>query len=107
MAKYYVQSGNVRTLISAEDTEKAALWAVHCAMRQVVPVYDDEELTPDEKCQLSVVDGVRVLGNTIYVNEKGFDRKDAVELDTFEILVHWHQLMLALSRLEAMSRAAA
>ncbi len=107
MAKYYVQSGNVRTLISADDTEKAALWAVHCAMRQVVPVYDDEELSPTEKSQLSVVDGVRVLGNTIAVSEVGFDRSDAVQLDTFEMLVHWHQLMIALSRLEALSRSAA
>jgi hypothetical protein len=107
MAKYYVQSGNLRTLISAEDTEKAALWAVHCAMRQVVPVYDDEELSPQEKSQLSVVGGVRVLGNTIRISELGYDRDDAAELDTFELLVHWHQLMTALSRLEAMSRTAA
>ncbi len=103
MAKYYVQSGNLRTLISAQDTEKAALWAVHCAMRQVIPVYDDEELSPQEKGQLSVVDGVRVLGNTIRISELGFDRDDAAELDTFELLIHWHQLMLALSRLEAMA----
>ena len=107
MAKFYVQSGNTRTLISAEDTEKAALWAVHCTMRQVVPVYDDEELSPDEKSQLSLVDGVRVLGNIIAISELGFDRDDATELDTFEILVQWHQLMIALSRLEAMSRSAA
>jgi len=107
MAKYYVQSGNVRTLISAEDTEKAALWAVHCAMRQVVPVYDDEELSPEQKNQLSLVSGVRVLGNIIRISELGFDREDAAELDTFELLVQWHQLMLALARLEAMSRTAA
>ncbi len=106
MAKFYVQSGNVRTLISAADTEKAALWAVHCAMRQVVPVYDDEEQSPEEKCQLSVVDGVRVLGNTIRISELGYDRDDAGELDTFDVLVQWHQLMVALSRLEAMSHAA-
>lgn len=107
MAKFYVQSGNIRTLISADDTEKAALWAVHCSMRQVVPVYDDEELSPDQKSQLSLTDGLRVLGNTVRVSEMGYDRTDAVELDTFELLVHWHQLMVALSRLEAMTRTAA
>lgn len=104
MAKFYVQSGNVRTIISAEDREKAALWAVHCAMRQVVPVYEDEELNPQEKSQLSVTEGVRVLGNSILVNEIGFDRPDSVQFDTFELLVHWHQLMVALARLEAISR---
>ncbi len=104
MAKFYVQSGNVKTIISAEDAEKAGLWAVHCAMRQVVPVYDDEELTPQEKSELSVVEGVRVLGNSICISEIGFDRDDCQQLDTFELLVHWHQLMIALAKLEAMTR---
>ncbi len=102
MAKYYVQSGNVRTIISAEDAEKAALWAVHCAMRQVVPVYDDEELSPQEKSEVSVVEGIRVLGHTIRISEIGFDRLDGEQRDTFELLVQWHQLMTALARLEAM-----
>lgn len=101
MAKFYVQSGNVRTVISADDAEKAALWTVHCAMRQVVPVYDDEELSPSEKGEVAVVQGVRVLGNTIQVSEVGFDRPDCETIDTFELLVHWHQLMVALSRLDA------
>ncbi len=104
MAKFYVQSGNVRTIISADDSEKAALWAVHCAMRQVVPVYDDEELSPEKKGEVSVVEGVRVLGNAILINEIGFDRDDSAQFDTFELLVHWHQLMVALARLEALTR---
>ncbi len=104
MAKFYVQSGNVRSIIAADDAEKAALWAIHCAMRQVVPVYEDEELSPQEKSQVSVVEGVRVLGNTIKTSEIGFDRPDSTEMDTFELLVHWHQLMIALARLETMTR---
>ena len=104
MAKFYVQSGNVQTIISADDSEKAALWAVHCAMRQVVPVYEDEELNPHEKSQLSVTEGVRVLGNSILVNEIGVDRADSTQFDTFELLVHWHQLMVTIDRLEAIAR---
>ena len=104
MAKYYVQSGNVRTVIAAQDAEKAALWVVHCAMRQVVPVYDDEEPSPVEKEDLGVARGVRVLGKTIEVSEVGFDRDDCSRLDTFELLVHWNQLMVALEKLDAMLR---
>lgn len=113
MAKFYVQSGNVRTIISAEDAERAALWVVHCTMRQVVPVYEDEELTPEEKCQRSQHGGMRVLGQTIHVSEVGFDQPLEVEqapaaeelhsvqqFDTFDLLVHWNQLMVALARLE-------
>lgn len=104
MAKYYVQSGNVRTVISAEDAERAALWAVHCAMRQVVPVYEDEELSPQQKSESTKHDGVRVLGGVIRSSEIGFDRDDALQFDTFELMVHWNQLMVALARLEELTR---
>lgn len=109
MAKFYVQSGNVRSIISADDGEKAALWVVHLAMRQVIPVYDDEELSPDKKGEVALHRGLMVLGNAVTVSELGFNRCDAEQLDTFDLVVHWHQLMLALARLESMvvcSRAA-
>jgi hypothetical protein len=100
MAKYYVQSGTVRTVISADDAEKAALWTVHKALQQVVPVYDDIELSPSEKSDVAMVQGMMVLGNSVAISELGFDRSDAQQLDTFELVVQWHQLMIALSRLE-------
>lgn len=51
-----------------------------------------------------MTEGVRVLGNSILVNEIGLDRADSTQFDTFELLVHWHQLMVALARLEAIAR---
>lgn len=99
MAKYYVQSGNVRTVVSADNAEKAALWVVHKALQQVVPVYEDAELTTEEKADVALVQGVMVLGNELRISEQGFDRNDSAEFDTFELLVHWHQLMVALERL--------
>ena len=102
MAKYYVQSGTVRTVISADDCEKAALWIVHRAMQQVMPVYEECELSPQEKGDIAIVQGVMVLGNTIQLSEVGFDNEGAVELDTFELVVQWHQLMVALTRLQEM-----
>ena len=104
MAKYYVESGNVKTVIAADDAEKAALWVVHKAMQQVIPVYEDQELTPDQKSEVAVIQGIMVLGNTMRISEIGFDRLDGEELDTFELVVHWHQLMVALAKLEAMTR---
>ncbi len=100
MAKFYVQSGTVRTVITADDCEKAALWVVHRTMQQVVPVYDDSELSPNEKGEVAVVQGIMVLGNSVQISEQGFDREDSVKLDTFDLVVQWHQLMVALSRLE-------
>ncbi|MEM8734999.1 MAG: hypothetical protein AAGG44_12285 [Planctomycetota bacterium] len=99
MAKFYVQSGNVRTVVSADDQEKAALWVIHKALQQVIPVYEDAELTPDQKSEVTIVQGVMVLGTEVQISEKGFDRADSERHDTFELLVQWHQLMIALDRL--------
>jgi hypothetical protein len=102
MAKYYVQSGTARLVIAADDPTRAALWLVHRAMQQVVPVYDDPELSPDEKGQVAAIQGLMVLGNQIRLNELGFDRDDGDTLDTFDTVIQWHQLMIALSRLDSM-----
>jgi hypothetical protein len=104
MAKFYVQSGNIRTVVAADDAEKAALWVVHRAMQQVMPVYEDDELSPEQKGEVATIEGVMVLGNSIRTSEIGFDRVDAEEVDTFELVQHWHQLMVALARLEALLR---
>ncbi len=99
MAKFYVQSGNIQTVVSADDAEKAALWVIHKALQQVVPVYEDAELTPEEKGDVALMQGVMVLGNTIQISEIGFERSDAQVMDTFNLLTQWHQLMIALERL--------
>jgi hypothetical protein len=100
MAKFYVQSGNFRTTVSALDAERAALWVVHRAMRQITPVYDETELTPEQKSHFAVANGLMVLGNEMRLSEVGFDSKSSIEFDTFELIVQWHQLMIAVSRLE-------
>jgi hypothetical protein len=35
----------------------------------------------------------------IRFSEVGFDRDDADSVETFDIVMHWHQLMMAMSRL--------
>lgn len=105
MAKFYVESGNVRCVVSADDAEKAALWVVHKTLQQVVPVYEDAELTPEQKEGEMLLSGIMVLGNSLRISEMGFDRDDAQSLDTFDTLTHWNQLMVALDRLTAQVEA--
>jgi hypothetical protein len=100
MAKYYIQSGTLRATLAAEDPRRAALWAVHQAMQQVAPLDDDPELTPQQKGDHALVEGLLVLGGKIRLSEQGFDRPDADQLDTFDVMMEWHQLMVALDRLE-------
>jgi len=106
MAKFYVESGNFRTTVNADDAEKAALWVVHKAMGQVMPVYDDHELMPEQKGHVALANGLMVLGNSLRLSELGYGSDSFVELDTFDLLSHWHQLMIAVSRLEELLTAA-
>ena len=100
MAKFYIQSGTMRATLAAEDSHRAALWAVHQAMQQIVPTYDDCDLTAEEKSEVAMTEGMLVLGDTIRISEQGFDREDAEEMTTFAVVNEWNQLMVALERLE-------
>ncbi|GAB5402752.1 MAG: hypothetical protein Aurels2KO_09830 [Aureliella sp.] len=119
MAKYYLASGNVRTIISADDAEKAALWVVHKVMQQVLPVFADGtaegnlesdgplSITSDDepapKHQTPKQSAPKQLGSEILISEEGFGGDDAARMDTFELVCHWNQLMVALDRLQAIA----
>ncbi|MGB7344112.1 MAG: hypothetical protein WBD20_07855, partial [Pirellulaceae bacterium] len=77
MAKYYVQSGTMRSVVQAESSRRAALWAVHQAMQQVLPMEDADDVTPQSKSDQANQTGVAVLSRTVHVSEQGFDRSDA------------------------------
>ncbi len=100
MAKFYVQSGTLRTVIDSPDVDRAALWAVHQAMQQIVPIDCETELGPDEKAQKLTGTGMIVLGDRIEISEVGFDRDDAVKIETFDAFHEWYCLVKALDRLE-------
>ena len=98
MAKFYVQSGTLRTIIDSYDIDRAALWVVHQAMQQIVPI--DCEAEPIDKSKQLCESGLIVLGEFIEISEIGFDREDAARVDTFDAFHAWHCLVQALDRLE-------
>jgi hypothetical protein len=100
MAKFYVQSGTLRTIIDSVDVDRAALWAVHQAMQQIAPFEGETEAAPNEKSLHLIREGIIVLGDTIQISEIGFDRDDAVRIETFDAFHEWHCLAKAIERLE-------
>ena len=100
MPKFYIKSGTLQTVVSADDSRKAALWAVHRAMQQVIPMDDDDTASAEEKGQTIANEGVMILDQQIQISEVGFDRSDAQVIQTFDVVSEWNQLMIALSRLE-------
>lgn len=102
MAKFYVQSGTLRSVVDSEDADRAALWVVHRVMQQIAPIYDDSAMMPTDKEECAMSKGLLVLDDSIRISEVGFDRDDAQVMETFQAVKHWHQLMIALDRLEKM-----
>lgn len=103
MAKFYVQSGTLKLVVHAVEADRAALWAVHKVLSQVLPVFDDEELSPHEKQTVVAFHGAQVLDETLRLSELGFDRADAEVFDTAETITEWAQLVLALQRIERLA----
>ncbi len=107
MAKYYVQSGTLRTVVQAESSRKAALWAVHQAMQQVLPLEDQEGDTAESKSEKVAGNGVAVLSGRLTISQCGFDRKDGTSLATLEVVAQWNQMVTTLDRLQRMLYRAA
>ena len=101
MAKFYVQTGNVRTVVHAEDAQGAALWMVHQTLQGVLPTLDDEgqpaTIKPRRRGEESLV-----LSGRLQLSERGFDRDDAETFDVYPLVSQWAQLMTALSKLDDM-----
>ena len=99
MAKYYIQSGTLKIVAHSASADRAALWAVHQVLAQVLPVFDDEELSTQEKQDVATFRGLQVLDEEIRVSQRGFDRQDAQTFATSDLVTEWSQLVIALESL--------
>jgi len=120
MAKFYVQSGSVRSVVDSVDLDRAALWAVNEVMDHTLSLdgqsLDGQSLDGDlhDESEFSTEDfgatkpdaskpvaESRYLGATVRISEIGFDRDDAMVVDTLEVFRHWYELFQAVSVLSA------
>ena len=102
MAKYYIQSGTLRTVVQAQSRRKAAIWAIHQALQQVLPIDPSVGETPEAKSGTAAAAELAVLDAQVRISERGFDRDDASVLETIDALGEWTQLITTLDRLERM-----
>jgi hypothetical protein len=100
MPKYYVQSGTMRTVVQAESSRKAAIWAVHEAMQQVLPMDDEPAESPAAKCERIRSGRVAVLSGKVTISQRGFSSKPATTIPTLEVVTEWNQMVTTLDRLE-------
>src|SRR4029078_10230417 len=93
MSNFYVQSGSLKMVHQARDSRCAAIWAAHQTLSRSLPFLCDE---PADYAALA--EWPR-MGETIRVSQRGFDRDDAAEFETLDIVTEWNQLLVALDRL--------
>ncbi len=99
MAKFYVQSGTLRAIVDSIDAERAALWAVHTVMEQVMPL--ESEHGTARMISNGPADMI-ALAETIELSEVGFDRDDCMRIDTFQAFQHWNKLLKAIEKLHSL-----
>jgi hypothetical protein len=100
MPKFYVQSGLVAQVVSANDAFSAALWAMHLVMEDVVPIDEVDWLDEADQPEHGFADGLLKLGDQIAVSEVGFGRDEAGRYDTADTLAQWNELVIAMAALE-------
>lgn len=108
MAKFYVQSGTFRRVVAADSRRKAALWAVHEVMQQIMPTDSKSDRYACDSSPASITarephaqaQNVTVLSGTVRIDERGFDRHDAGELLTMEVVAEWNEMVMTLDRLQ-------
>ncbi|QDV61204.1 hypothetical protein [Crateriforma conspicua] len=107
MDKFYVQSGSFRCVVQADDSRKAALWAVHQVMGQILPIDGDEPTGSESADGNEASKPVAVLGGRVKVSRRGYDRDDAGEMPTMDVVADWNQMVTTLDRLQRMMYRAA
>ena len=99
MAKFYVSTGNLQTVIEADHARAAAIWAVHRCLSQVMPCASAAAENDDTPSYEAGVPH-RYLGETIIVSERGFGGEDKQQLATLQVVAEWGKLLAALDKLQ-------
>ncbi len=99
MAKFYVQCGPLQLILVADSIRQAALSAIDKSLQTHLWIYDDAELSNQNRRDHLMIEALMHLDPTIRISEKGFDRTDAVAVGTPETIDAWHHLMVGMNRL--------
>lgn len=99
MAKYYIQSGEIKLVVTAADAEGAAMWVLNRTINQIIPVDTIEDRHLDAGTIECVIQGLDYLDPEIHVSEIGFGRNEVAIFDTEILFKQWCQLLYAMNSL--------
>ncbi len=101
MPKFYVQCGPIRTILQAESGRHAAMSALDHTLQSHLWIYDDPELSEQDRQDHLMLEALLHLEPAVEVSEIGFDRADAELYSVPQLIVRWHRLMIGMNRLFA------
>jgi hypothetical protein len=99
MSKFYVACGSFSLIITAETAEHAAMRLIDEVMAAHVWIYDDADLSEQDRRDHLILEALLHLGSSVAVSQRGIGRSDAGLFEVPELLEQWHRLMTGLSRL--------
>jgi hypothetical protein len=102
MAKFFVQSGTLRTIIHAESAQKAAVWAIHQVLGQVLPLDPAVEGKPWSSRPAEHGSQMHTLESIVRVSDHGYDTGNIRQWETLQLVSQWNELVTTLNRLEKM-----
>jgi hypothetical protein len=99
MSKFYATCGSQSLIITAPTAEHAAMRLIDEVMSAHVWIYDDADLSEQDRRDHLILEALLHLGTSVMISERGFNRGEAGEFEVPELLEQWHRLMTGISRL--------
>lgn len=93
MSKYYVQCGPVEVVVVADSLSKAAMSVLDRHFQSHRWIYEDEGLSDLDRQDHVMLEALCHLDPSLRISERGFDRDDANEIGTPDMVGQWHRLM--------------
>jgi hypothetical protein len=99
MAKFYATCGSHALIINALTPRHAALKLLDQTLAAHAWIYDDLELSEQDRRDHLTLEALLHLSSSIAVSECGLGRCEAGHFDVPDLLDEWHRLMVGVSRL--------
>ena len=99
MSKFYIQSGEVSSVVAAADAEGAALWALNRAIEQHLPIEQIEQQQISNAMIQALLDELAGFESEVLVSEVGFGHDEVAAFETSQLITVWTSLIQAIDQL--------
>ncbi|WP_153555612.1 hypothetical protein [Roseimaritima sediminicola] len=99
MPKYYAICGSQSLIVSAPNARQAAMRLIDEALSPHLWIYDDPDLSEQDRRDHLVLEALLHLDTTVTVSQRGLERSEDGRIEVPELIEQWHRMMTAVSRL--------